>query len=191
MLIWTTCIGILCVSRCSCVSEVIAEATEVIGVIRLGLSLVQYMSTVFEEVCGEGCSVSFQNLNDPDRELLQQTMKITQQMNDIEESIASVQSSVYALHRTLPTYVRYEIKFDRLEQVISHIWYHYSLLQFYQQNIDKVERHTLEDFAMTITSHRAGSVRSNLYILHDLIAPKHLSINKGILSTLATQVKVE
>ena len=55
-------------------------------------------------------------------------------MDLLEESLASVQSSVSSLHRTLPTYVRYEIKLDRLEQIISNIWGTYSLLEFYQVN---------------------------------------------------------
>ena len=39
----------------SCSTEMLTEATEVLGVIRLGVSLVQYINTVVEDVChGEG-----------------------------------------------------------------------------------------------------------------------------------------
>ena len=186
----TILISLILVTRCSGVSEVISEATEIIGVIRLGLNLVQYMNKVFAEVCGDDCNLSLEGVNSLDKELLQQSIKMTQKMNDIEHSIAGVQASIYSLHRTLPTYVRYEIKFDRLEQVINNIWSQYALLEFYQENMETVEQHTLEDFSLAISSHRPGSIRSNLDILHDLVVPRHLSISSGLLSTLATQIKV-
>ena len=99
---------------------------------RLGMGLVQYMNKVWEELCTGDCSISINPGSQLDRELLQQSRLITQKMDLLEESLASVQSSVNALHRTLPTLVRYEIKLDRLEQVISNIWGTYKLLEFYQ-----------------------------------------------------------
>ena len=114
--------------------QALAEAGEIIGIIRLGLGLVQYMNKVWEELCTGDCSLSINPSSQLDRELLQQSRLITQKMDLLEESLASVQSSVSSLHRTLPTYVRYEIKLDRLEQIISNIWGTYSLLEFYQVN---------------------------------------------------------
>ena len=92
------------------------------------------MNKVWEELCTGDCSLSINPSSQLDRELLQQSRLITQKMDLLEESLASVQSSVSSLHRTLPTYVRYEIKLDRLEQIISNIWGTYSLLEFYQVN---------------------------------------------------------
>lgn len=92
------------------------------------------MNKVWEELCTGDCSISFNPGSQLDRELLQQSRLITQKMDVLEESLASVQSSVSSLHRTLPTYVRYEIKLDRLEQIISNIWGTYNLLEFYQVN---------------------------------------------------------
>lgn len=96
--------------------------------------VLQYMNKVWEELCTGDCSISFNPGSQLDRELLQQSRLITQKMDVLEESLASVQSSVSSLHRTLPTYVRYEIKLDRLEQIISNIWGTYNLLEFYQVN---------------------------------------------------------
>ena len=90
------------------------------------------MNKVWEELCTGDCSISFNPGSQLDRELLQQSKLITQKMDALEESLASVQSSVSSLHQTLPTYVRYEIKLDRLEQIISNIWGTYNLLEFYQ-----------------------------------------------------------
>lgn len=165
------------------------------------------MNKVWEELCTGDCSISFNPGSQLDRELLQQSRLITQKMDVLEESLASVQSSVSSLHRTLPTYVRYEIKLDRLEQIISNIWGTYNLLEFYQVNHGKisnskekasvqenrqtVERHTLEDFAISVTSHGAGSIMTQLRSLHSLVVPTAgLASNTGILSSLAARVKV-
>ena len=80
------------------------------------------MNKVWEELCTGDCSISFNPGSQLDRELLQQSRLITQKMDVLEESLASVQSSVSSLHRTLPTYVRYEIKLDRLEQMTGTSW---------------------------------------------------------------------
>ena len=165
------------------------------------------MNKVWEELCTGDCSLSINPSSQLDRELLQQSRLITQKMDLLEESLASVQSSVSSLHRTLPTYVRYEIKLDRLEQIISNIWGTYSLLEFYQvnnatilnsadeasvqENRQTVERHTLEEFALSVTSHRAGSIMTQLRSLHSLVVPEAgLASNTGILASLASRVKV-
>ena len=165
------------------------------------------MNKVWEELCTGDCSLSINPSSQLDRQLLQQSRLITQKMDLLEESLASVQSSVSSLHRTLPTYVRYEIKLDRLEQIISNIWGTYNLLEFYQVNndailnsVDKasiqenrqtVERHTLEDFALSVTSHRAGSIMTQLRSLHSLVVPEAgLTSSTGILASLASRVKV-
>ena len=96
------------------------------------------MNKVWEELCTGDCSLSINPSSQLDRQLLQQSRLITQKMDLLEESLASVQSSVSSLHRTLPTYVRYEIKLDRLEQIISNIWGTYNLLEFYQVNNDTI-----------------------------------------------------
>jgi len=183
-----TCLLIVCVLPS--VTGALAEAGEIIGIIRLGLGLVQYMNKVWEELCTGDCSLSINPSSQLDRQLLQQSRLITQKMDLLEESLASVQSSVSSLHRTLPTYVRYEIKLDRLEQIISNIWGTYNLLEFYQENRQTVERHTLEDFALSVTSHRAGSIMTQLRSLHSLVVPEAgLTSSTGILASLASRVK--
>ena len=169
--------------------------TEVLGVIRLGVSLVQYIHQVFSDICqkgqcdagGHGMGLGGDNL---DKELLTQYRKISARMDTVEASIASVQSSVYTLHRSLPETIRYELRFDRLEQDINSIWSMYQMFEFYQENRDKVESATLEDFARSVTSHMEGSVMSQLNSLHSLVVPRGPSLSRGILNTLASEVKV-
>ena len=145
---------------------------------------------MFEELCGGSCSFSIESASELERELLQQSKILTEKMGDIEQGIASVQRSIHSLHRTLPTYVRYEIKFDRLEQIINKIWSTYNTFEFYQENMARMERHTLEDFAVSVTSHRSGSIRNQLSSLHGLLVPQALSVSSGILETIAAEVKV-
>ena len=156
----------------------------------MGLGLVQYLHKVFEELCGDSCSFSIESSSELERVVLQQSKMLTQKMDDIEDSIASVQSSIHSLHRTLPTHVRYEIKFDRLEQIINKIWSTYSSFKYYQENMQRMERHTLEDFAVSVTSHHSGSIRNQLSNLHGLSVPRALSVSSGIFETIASEVKV-
>ena len=59
--------------------QAIAEATEIIGVIKLGLGLVQYMGKVFRELCPDtDCGLAFNPTSEVDRELLQQSKLISQ-----------------------------------------------------------------------------------------------------------------
>ena len=168
--------------------------TEVLGVIRLGVSLVQYIHKVYSDICQQDdCEMDGVGVNGKlflDKELLTEYRKISAKMDSVEASIASVQSSVYTLHKSLPETIRYELRFDRLEQNINSIWSMYQMFEFYQENRDTVERATLEDFAASVTSHMEGSVMSQLSSLHSLVVPQGPSLSRGILNTLASEVKV-
>ena len=171
-----------------------AEATEVLGVIRLGVSLVQYIHQVFSVICKkDDCGVDVFNEEGKmslDKELLTEYRVISAKMDSLEASLASVQSSVYNLHRNLPETIKYELRFDRLEQIINSIWSMYQMFEFYQEKRDTVERLTLEDFAHSVSSHSDGSVMSQLSSLHSLVVPQGPSLSRGILNTLASEVKV-
>eukprot|EP00092_Neocalanus_flemingeri_P000983 GFUD01001050.1.p1 GENE.GFUD01001050.1~~GFUD01001050.1.p1 ORF type:complete len:584 (-),score=158.50 GFUD01001050.1:171-1853(-) len=110
-------------------------------------------------------------------------------MDTLEASMASVQSSVYSLHRSLPETIKYELRFDRLEQTINNIWSMYQMFEFYQENRDTVERLTLEDFATSVSSHSDGSIMSQMSSLHSLVVPQGPSLSRGILNTLASEIK--
>ena len=58
------------------------------------------MNKVWEELCTGDCGISINPGSQLDRELLQQSRLITQKMDLLEESLASVQSSVSSLHRS-------------------------------------------------------------------------------------------
>ena len=59
----------------------------------------------------------------------------------------------------------------------------------FQERKGEIERHTLEDFAVSSTSHSDGSIRSNLDELHDLIVPKGGVVGaKGVFDLLANGI---
>ena len=60
------------------------------------------------------------------------TPLLYRKMDQLEASLGGVQVSVAALHRTLPSLVRYEVKLATLESVISTVWAAYSRLELYQ-----------------------------------------------------------
>ena len=45
------------------------------------------------------------------------------------------------------------------------------MFEYYQENQDRIESHTLLDFAETVTSHESFSVRAELSRLHTLLVP--------------------
>ena len=86
---------------------------------------------------------------------------------------------------------RRELKLDRVDSIIRSITSSYRTFENYQEHKDKIESHTLEDFATSATSHGDGSIRSDLEELHSLVAPKGGVIGtKGIFELLAHGVQV-
>lgn len=74
--------------------------------------------------------------------------------------------------------------------MIRSIWNSYNAFEFYQEHKDQIEKHTLEDFATSATSHAEGSIRTNLEELHSLVVPKGgVSGARGVFDMLANGVK--
>ena len=72
--------------------------------------------------------------------------------------------------------------------------------EYYQKNKDSLERHTLEDFSLSVTSHRPGSVKSDMALLHSLVVPDFGSqgessgkisiLGNSVVSLMANGIKV-
>ena len=72
--------------------------------------------------------------------------------------------------------------------------------EYYQKNKDSLERHTLEDFSLSATSHRPGSVKSDMALLHSLVVPDFGSqgessgkisiLGNSVVSLMANGIKV-
>ena len=65
------------------------------------------------------------------------------------------------------------------------------MFEYYQENQDRIESHTLLDFAETVTSHESFSIRTELSRLHTLIVPGVFKGTDGILEILARAIQVE
>ena len=64
------------------------------------------------------------------------------------------------------------------------------MFEFYQEQRDRVEPHTLLDFALSVSSHEQDSVHAQLSQLHDLVVPGAFRFSDGIFKTLATGLQV-
>ena len=91
---------------------------------------------------------------------------------------------------------RQELKLDHVDEIIHSIKHHYETFNFYQENRETIETHTLIDFVETAISHRDRSIRSDLQELHDLVAPHHSAsgtgslLSLGIINLMAQGIKV-
>lgn len=88
-------------------------------------------------------------------------------------------------------FFRRELKLDRVDSIVRAIASNYKTFEFYQELADQIDRHTLQDFATSVTSHGFGSIRFNLNELHSLVAPKDGILgNVGIFELLSNGVEV-
>jgi len=154
-------------------SEVVAEVAEAISVIRLGVDLVKYIGVVAGEFCDTGqggCKVNVDlDANEREKLLLEMYSDMMESMKEIARETGSIQGSVALFQESIPPHViKYEHRFDRLEEAISSVWDAFETFQFYLDKKEEVERMTLEDFVTSVVSHAEGSIRSKLSDLHSL-----------------------
>eukprot|EP00095_Tigriopus_kingsejongensis_P006035 maker-scaffold889_size84747-snap-gene-0.24 protein:Tk06035 transcript:maker-scaffold889_size84747-snap-gene-0.24-mRNA-1 annotation:"hypothetical protein L798_01615" len=175
--------------------EVVAEITEIIGVVRLGISVVDYMHKVFSKVFQDtGVSkIDFigKDSREMDKELLDQYYLISIALDRLAQSNEAVEITIKQLRDNMPQLIRRELKLDRVDAIVRSISNGYRTFEFYQEFADQLETHTLEDFATSATSHKEGSLRSNLEELHSLVVPQGGILgNRGIFELLANSIQV-
>ena len=52
-------------------------------------------------------------------EILAEYKRITASMHRLEEGMTDIHSSIYALQRSLPAVIKYELRLDRLERTVN------------------------------------------------------------------------
>ena len=82
---------------------------------------------------------------------------------------------------------RRELRLDRVDAVIRSVNSAYRTFEYYQEHKEEIERHTLQDFAESATSHGDGSIRTSLEDMHALVVPKGgvLGGGRGVFNMLA------
>lgn len=174
----------------------VAEATEIIGVVRLGVSLVEYMYKVFAHVFRDsGASNKVTRVGqdgDIERRLLAEYRVISDALDRLGHGYETVEASIHAMQLEFSTTIRRELRLDRVDALIRSIWASYNSFEYYQENKNKIEKHTLNDFATNVISHSDGSIRDNLEELHALVVPEQgggILGNKGVITLFANGIK--
>ena len=88
----------------------VAEATEVIGVVRLGVSLVQYIYNVFDNIFEDSeisdLDVTGQRGRELDREVLRQYEVVSRALERMGQSNEEVKATMLHLRQNFPAIIR-------------------------------------------------------------------------------------
>ena len=88
----------------------VAEATEVIGVVRLGVSLVEYIYKVFDNIFEDSelsdVDITGQRGRELDREVLRQYEVISRALERMEQDSEEVKATMLHLRQNFPAVIR-------------------------------------------------------------------------------------
>lgn len=107
-----------------------------------------------------------------DRKLLALFEVLSRRLDQMEYGVHGVTHSLRNIATGLQDLVRWEIALNTMEDYTRCINTFYNRFLFYQKLKDKVENHTLLDFANAIVSHDPHSVTSSMVYLHSMAAPE-------------------
>ncbi|XP_069158749.1 uncharacterized protein [Procambarus clarkii] len=99
-------------------------------------------------------------------------MGIAKFINIIADQVQGVANSLRDLTEGMQEMVRWEIALNTMEEYARPINTLYKRFVLYQSLKDKIEDHTLMDFANTVVSHGTHSVMSLMANLHSMAAPE-------------------
>ena len=130
----------------------VAEATEIISVVRIGVSLVEYIYKVFSHIWKDsGAADAAQRSQETSKKLLEEYQVLNRALDRLDAGHQSVQAAVSQMHRDLPLTIRRELKLDHVDEIIRSIYSSYDTFKLYQENKNSIEEHTLQDFALSAT----------------------------------------
>ena len=88
----------------------VAEATEIIGVVRLGVSLVEYIYKVFDNIFEDSelsdADITGQRGRELDREVLRQYEVISRALERMEQDSEEVKATMLHLRQNFPAVIR-------------------------------------------------------------------------------------
>lgn len=107
-----------------------------------------------------------------DRKILAMFELLSRRLDQIEHGVQGVANSLRDLADGLQEMVRWEIALNTMEEYARPINTLYKRFLLYQSLKDRVEDHTLMDFANTVVSHDTDSIMSLMANLHSMAAPE-------------------
>nr|XP_053636109.1 uncharacterized protein LOC128691310 [Cherax quadricarinatus] len=107
-----------------------------------------------------------------DRKILAMFELLSRRLDQIEHGVQGVANSLRDLADGLQEMVRWEIALNTMEEYARPINTLYKRFLLYQSLKDRVEDHTLMDFANTVVSHDTDSIMSLMANPHSMAAPE-------------------
>ncbi|KAG0714946.1 hypothetical protein GWK47_013061 [Chionoecetes opilio] len=107
-----------------------------------------------------------------DRKMLAMFEVLSDRLDQMENGVNGIANSLRYLTNGMQNMVRWEITLNTMEEYMRPINTLYRRFRLYQAMKDKIEDHTLMDFANAVVSHDAHSVMSLMAHLHSMAAPE-------------------
>ena len=187
---------ICCLALAECLANTdafVAEATEIISVVKIGVSLVEYIYKVFSNIARDSGAATAISTQIQSKKLLQEYAVVNGALDRLDIGLQSIDAAIGQMNHDMPTAIRRELKLDRVQDIIRRVQNSYETFSFYQSNKDSIEQQTLQDFAQSTVSHLRGSLKSDLNELHSLVVPNKAQISilgSSVVSLMADGIKV-
>lgn len=141
---------------------------------KIGMGVAKFINIIFDQVF----NVTLEDMNFgsyvpmADRKLLGMFELLSRRLDQMEHGVHGIANSLRDLADGLQDMVRWEIALDTMEEYMRPIHTLYKRFLMYQQLKDKIEDHTLMDFANQVVSHDSHSIMSLMAHLNSMAVPE-------------------
>lgn len=141
---------------------------------KIGMGVAKFISIISDQIF----NVALEDMNFgsyiplADRKMLAMFEVLSNRLDQMENGVNGVANSLRDIANGMQNMVRWEIALNTMEEYIRPINTLYRRFRLYQKMKDKIEDHTLMDFANTVVSHDTHSVMSLMAHLHSMAAPE-------------------
>lgn len=141
---------------------------------KIGLGVAKFINIIFDQVFNASAvDMAFGSyIPLADRKILAMFELLSRRLDQMEHGVHGISSSLRELAHGMQNMVRWEIALDTMEGYARPINTLYKRFILYQKMKDKIEDHTLMDFANAVVSHHPHSIMSLMAHLHTMAAPE-------------------
>lgn len=161
---------------------------ETIQIIKLGREIITEILKTWQLLDGTELELPSTSFRDKEKLILQKIDTLTKKVDDVADLSFVTLSTVQRMLNDLPKLLLWRRKMETLSDRLQYIFYMDNTMASYIKHRDVLEQHTLEDFAQSVISHGATSVRGSLQKIHALVVPN--TIETGIFSHLTNTFQV-
>ncbi|XP_066975576.1 uncharacterized protein [Macrobrachium rosenbergii] len=144
-----------------------------INIGQIGMGVAKFINIISSQVF----NVSLADMNFgsyipmADRKILAMFELLSRRLDQMEHGVHGIANSLRDLTDGMQDMVRWEIALDTMEEYMRPIHTLYKRFLLYQELKDKIEDHTLMDFANQVVSHDTHSIMSLMAHLHSMAVP--------------------